>query len=330
MDDRSVMIRIFTIVILLFSQYLQAALIYTYIDRSELSVGDIRHFTVAIIVPKETRVIPPETDNGFGALKVKEWNIKKTEREKSDSLSFDYLITSYIPEQCTIPSLQFLLVTGNRQDTLRSEMLPLKMISVITTDSAALKDLKPQQTAGKAPNIYLWAVLLLLAAALIFFGIRYLVPRFRKIPPPPPPKPPYEEAIEAIRALEAKRYLEKGHVREYVFELSEIFKRYIERRFDINASEFTTEEMIAWLDACPLDKNLRGPVEWFFRTTDPVKFAKLIPDDETKERFMKEVKAFLENTRPVPEGTQKTAVTSAVKTENVKIAQEAPVESGTK
>jgi hypothetical protein len=39
----------------------------------------------------------------------------------------------------------------------------------------------------------------------------------------------------------------------------------------------------------------------FFRTTDPIKFAKFTPDDKTVERFGKEVADFLELTKPQPE-----------------------------
>ena len=37
--------------------------------------------------------------------------------------------------------------------------------------------------------------------------------------------------MEALSLLDGKTYLAKGMIREYVFELSDIFKRYIERRF---------------------------------------------------------------------------------------------------
>ena len=122
-------------------------------------------------------------------------------------------------------------------------------------------------------------------------------------PPPPPPKPPYEEAMEALAALEAKQYLLKGLVREYVFELSDILKRYIERRFSINAAEFTT-----WLGVSPLAKEQRAAMEWFFRAADPVKFAKMLPDQDTLDRFGAEARVFLETTKPVVDPEKKADV----------------------
>jgi hypothetical protein len=105
--------------------------------------------------------------------------------------------------------------------------------------------------------------------------------------------------MEALAALEAETAIcMKGMVREYVFELSDILKRYIERSFGINAAEFTTEEMLAWLGISPLDKSLRASMEWFFRAADPVKFAKYLPDQKTIDRFITEVRGFLEATKP--------------------------------
>ena len=93
----------------------------------------------------------------------------------------------------------------------------------------------------------------------------------------------------------------KGMIREYVFELSEILKRYSERRFGVNAAEFTTEEMLAWLPVSSLDKEQRFAMEWFYRAADPVKFAKYLPDQGTIDRFGIEARAFVEATKPVVE-----------------------------
>jgi hypothetical protein len=100
-----------------------------------------------------------------------------------------------------------------------------------------------------------------------------------------------------------------------VFELSEIFKRYIERRFETNASEFTTEEMVAWAGASNLDKKLKASLEWFFRTTDPVKFARIIPDGSTVNRFSDEVTQFLQSTRPLQQPSEKVEEPTNAQTE---------------
>ncbi len=285
--------------------------ITTSISSRKLSVGDLLHFTVNIITAKGATVYPPTPETDFGSVTVREWNLHKTEREKSDSLSYEYIITTYKPEPCTIPELSFRIESGGSADTLKTEAIALQVVSVLPADTVDIMGLKGPFRAGRPPRWWLWLTGIAAAILLISFGSIWLSRRLRKVPPPPPPVPPYEEAIEALRGLGAKKYIERGLYREYVFELSEIFKRYIGRRFSCNATDFTTEEMIAWTGAADLPKKQSSRIEWFFRTTDPVKFARQIPETQLLERLLNEVKEFLEETRPVAENQAGSTATTS-------------------
>lgn len=267
----------------------------------KLSVGDRIQFTVSVTIAKGATLTPPDPDSDFGSVVVKEWNLDKTERESFDSCVYQYIITTYTPEPCTIPELRFVLDNDGPTDTLKTQPLPLHIVSVIPSDTVDIMDLKPPLSAGSAPKWWIWVLGTILAVALIIIGLRWLMRRLKKTVPPPPPQPPYEEAIDALANLGIKKYLERGLIREHVFELSEIFKRYIGRCFSCNGVEFTTEEMIAWSAAANLPKKLRTLLEQFFRTTDPIKFARLIPDFATIEGLEPRVREFLETTRPQPQ-----------------------------
>jgi hypothetical protein len=285
----------------------EPSVIFSTLGQRELSVGDRVPFSVSTIVPKGATVVPPDPATGFGAMTVKEWNSRKHELSNADSIVFDYVLTTYKAENCTIPALTYIVENDTAHDSLRTVAAPLTVIPLCTADTLDIMDLKPQQVTGKVPLLWLWLVLIALASAAGIFIGRHFIITMRKPPPPPPPKPPYDEAIEAIAALEAKQYLIKGMVREYVFELSDILKRYIECRFGTNAAEFTTEEMLAWIGISPLDKSMRASMEWFFRAADPVKFAKYHPDQKSIDRFIIETRGFLEATRPHETVTGETA-----------------------
>jgi hypothetical protein len=279
-----------------------ASVVLSSVSQDSLFVGDRVHFGVTMLVPKSCQVVPPATDNGFGRFIVKEWASDKSEKKNADSLSFNYILTTYSTECCTIPSLPFLQTLGNKVDTLRTEAIPMRVVLVSPTtvqDTAAIRDIKGLEQVGIPSLLWLW---LLLAAAVTGAAL-FIIRRFRKKKSMPsviiPPKPPYEEAVEALRLLEAKQYLVKGMIREYVFELSDIIKRYIERRFIINAAEFTTEEMIDWIRVSPLEPAQRRSLEWFFSTADPVKFAKWTPDSDTSQRFGVDMRTFVEQTKPM-------------------------------
>jgi hypothetical protein len=268
------------------------------VSQDSLYIGDRIHLGVVLMVPRASQVVPPATENGFGKFAVKEWASDKTEKKNADSLTFHYIITTYSAENCTIPALDFILAKEGGADTLHTLPVPMRLILVFSPDTASIKDLKPQQSVGKPSLAWLWIVLALTAGAAAFLLIRKYLPKQGKVLRAPPPKPPYDEAMEALATLEAKQYIAKGMIREYAFELSEIVKRYLERRFDVHAAEFTTEEMLDWIKLSPLDPDCRKSVEWFFSTTDPVKFAKWLPDNDTVNRFGPGMRSFIEKTRP--------------------------------
>lgn len=298
-------LRYLFLTILILVNWTYSTVVLSKVDKSSLTVGDRVTFQVTAIVPKGAKVTPPSIDKEIGNIVIKEWNSHKSEQEKVDSVTFSYLLTTFVPERCTIPSLPFLVETDKKVDTLYSQVIPLEVQSVLTSDTVDLKDLKSQQISGNPP---LWWVWLLLSAIILIIGIiiiKRLITKKPQVSQEIPKLPPYEEAIAALKELERKKYLERGLIREYVFEISEILKRYIERRFNVNASEFTTEEMVAWLGISDLEKPTRDSVEWFFRTSDPIKFARYIPEEPTLDRFTKTTYDFINATRPLLENSSK-------------------------
>jgi hypothetical protein len=321
-DGTSQRFRLFTLLTFILFANTFAYDLKTSVDRTSFTVGDPIHFRVFMELPDGVQCIPPEPEKLFGPITVKEWNINRSEKGPKDSVFVDYILSSYIPENCTIPSLPYVIQSASSTDTLYTDKISLQFVSVITappgkTDSSAIdiKDLKAQQIAGTPPRFWLWTLIIIGSLAVLGLLAFYLSKKFKKQEVIPPPIPPYEEAIMALGVLHGKRLLEKGLIREYVFELSEIFKRYIERRFETNASEFTTEEMVAWAGASNLDKKLKASLEWFFRTTDPVKFARIIPDGSTVNRFSDEVTQFLESTRPLQQPSEKVEEPTNAQTE---------------
>jgi hypothetical protein len=287
----------------------QSSVIFTSLSSDSLTVGDRIQLSVGLIVPKGAQVIPPPTEQGFGKLVVKDWMTEKAEKSNADSVTFKYLLTVYDAEPCSLQSLPYAVTADGKTDTLKTSTIPLRIGSVIPpnpSETLDIKDIKPLEKAGTPSYLWLWLLIgLTIIIAAILLIRRWLLGKSKPKPEPPPP-PPYEEAIEALKVLEAKQYLLKGMIKQHVFELSDIFKRYLERRFEVNAAEFTTEEMLDWIKKSSLERPVKNRADWFFQQTDPVKFAKLIPDEDTIARFLAEVKLFLEETKPQPVTKQST------------------------
>jgi hypothetical protein len=296
---------LFLILLCAIPENVPASVIYSSISRDSLTVGDRIQLSVSLVVPKGAQVFPPPVEQGLGKLVVKDWHSEKSEKPAADSFTFRYLLTAYDVEPCTLSALPFAVSAGNKTDTLLSQVFFIRMGSVIPPtgqgETLDIKDVKPLEKAGKPSLAWVWILLALALGGISAWFLKKFLDSRKKAKPEPPPIPPYEEALERIKTLEARQYLAKGMVREHVFELSDIFKRYIGRRFECNAAEFTTEEMTGWVRMSLLDRPVRNRADWFFTATDPVKFAKMIPDNDILTRFLAEVKLFLEETRPVPQ-----------------------------
>jgi len=272
-----------------------------------VTVGDEISLRIALRTPKGVQPAAPETGRGFGNFIVRDHQTETVSGSDYDTTVFSYTVAIFRPQNCTIPPLSFLInVNDTLTDTLYSPSIPINVASVLPVDveydELSIRDLKGQQITGRP---YMGWIFWLLLAALLGAAFFYIVKRYIKDKADAvikiPQKPAYEEAIEALLQLEDKKLVPAGLIKEHVFELSEIFKRYIGRRFAANALEFTTDEMVSWLESSKLTKELRLNAEWFFRTSDPVKFARLIPDSQTLQKFDDEIKKFLEATKPVPQ-----------------------------
>jgi hypothetical protein len=142
-------------------------------------------------------------------------------------------------------------------------------------------------------------------AALLFFLIAgtviWLYLRRKKKLAAVPAKPAHLLALEELEQLNRDQLIEKGIVREYYFRLSEIFRRYIERRFHIPAVERTTEELVPdILNRTEFGSAVKAETREILRHADLVKFARLSPDKNATDSEYRKVVHVIEETKEVP------------------------------
>src|SRR5262249_40045173 len=86
-------------------------------------------------------------------------------------------------------------------------------------------------------------------------------------------------------------------VKRYSYTLSQILKRYIERRFEFHAAEQTTTELIASMRAhrTPMREEVAG----CFNRLDLAKYAHSVPPAGEAEAAIAQVRDFVLKTKPV-------------------------------
>ncbi len=275
------------------------------VDKAAAKVGEPVTFRITLQTDPAVSVDLPEIGariQGFRIVDMGTEGPKKREgriwSQRWYELKAD-LSGSYVLPALSLPYTD---PEGNEQ-TAETKQVFVEVESVL--DQAGneddVRDLKPLEKAKmEIPGWWILAaigglaILGLLAALLLLLRRRRRTQEARRTPE--------EIARDELRDLEATGLLEEERYREYVFGLSLIFRRYLERRFRLPAAEQTTEEILADLRrARHLDKPLKEQARSLVEETDPIKYRGLEPQPEETDGWRARLISFLEQAEETKE-----------------------------
>ncbi len=188
-----------------------------------------------------------------------------------------------------------------------------------------IHDIRQPLQIGVNPALYYWGLGGVLSMLLIGLLV-YLWRRWRSRKAGLPPEivatiyeTPEEEALRRLAELEEQE--KKITPVQYYFLLSALFRRWIQRRFDIDAPEMTTEEL---LPAMIRIKNLLpmfSDVKSFFLFADQVKFARAGCETQTMRQHHQLVRDAVKqaSTESVENSEEKTTGSPTETTENLSV-----------
>ncbi len=272
------------------------------LDSTSIITGDRLHLTVKVDYPQEASIVQVDLselkkadfieildEKDFEELKTNEGNLFEKE------LTF----TSFDSGYHYIPPIPVVIKSGDNLDTffstspafevallpLESEEAALMPIREIIKEPLGIEDFLP----------YLAGALLiaLLVGLIIFFKKRRIK---RELGPQEKidPRTPYEIAIQSLEALDPNKYLSDGTIKEFHFELSFIFRRYLEDTYNRPALESTLKEVKEIIQLIGLTPEV---IQSFFKNMDKaelIKFAKLQADGVFHSDFYNQVKRIID------------------------------------
>jgi hypothetical protein len=116
------------------------------------------------------------------------------------------------------------------------------------------------------------------------------------------PKPAHVLAYEQLEQLESEGLVEKGIVHEYYFQLSDIFRHYLQNRFAISAVEQTTQELLRSITGLSdMSVAVKNHTRGFLLYADLVKFAKYRPEKAVSQHSRQQVRDIIDQTRQEPQ-----------------------------
>ena len=190
-------------------------------------------------------------------------------------------------------------------DTAFCNQLTLKVLPVDVSQMKDVHDIKPVEQVpfnllDWLPDYWwAWLLALLLIIGTIWAYNKYYKKGINPLKPSRKRLPPYEEAMLNLQNLKAAQLWQQGQEKEYFTGLTDILRVYIDRRFDINAVEMTSSQIIDTLKRNEETRAVNEQLEMILEVADIVKFATARPLADDNEVAYQRAVNFVEATRPV-------------------------------
>lgn len=194
-------------------------------------------------------------------------------------------------------------------ETLRTDRFGIEVVTVGRDETGDIRDIRgPLWISVGVIQVGFWLLFIILVVVVSTWWFRRRKARGDDgghIDIGPPPRPAHEVALEAFAVLEASPMLERGQVKEYHIEVSDILRRYVEGHFQVHALEMTTWEVLSGLEGVGVGESTRGDFRGFLDQCDMVKFAKVRPSGDDSGKVLVLGRSIVEATKdwsaPEPE-----------------------------
>lgn len=283
-----------------FSLHAQKPTVRATIQPSDILIGEQAVINIEVISPKGRNIIfpiyPDTLQKGIEVLKMLPPDTAMTEVM---TINQKYIITSFDSTLYHVPYMQVIADT----DTLLTNDFGLKVSAPQLSDStlAYLEKLKNMETdsidfvklniSDIKPILgteFLWAdileyiyipLIIILILALIAVITYFILKKQKKgyFFKPKVVLPPHIVALESLNKLKDSKLWQKGMEKQYYTELTDILRQYISQRYNINAPEMISDDIIDAVHLATDTKSATNGLSQVLKLADLVKFAKYTP-----------------------------------------------------
>jgi len=274
------------------------------VDKSTITIGDLITYTVMIEHENSVNVFLPSLGENLGGFEIRDYTVYDPSKEEDRILDrVDYIISTFETGEFEIPPVEvrYTIPPDTEEFIIKTESINITVESLKPSEEGDIRDIKPPWDIEKnwRPLLF-YGLLGLLAAVLGIGAIMYirkrrrgetLLPRKRE-----PERPPHEIAYEELKRLEDSGLLKKGKIKIYYSEIADIIRRYTEKRFQIEAMELTTSQLLSALENIQ-EESLIELYRELLELCDLVKFAKFSPEAGRHIKTMQQAREIVDTTR---------------------------------
>lgn len=282
----------------------QAIKVEAKLDKPSILIGDQTQLHLSIRFPAKDSVSFPKLQDSIGKIQIVQMKAD-TSFDKNDisieTIHRSYTITGFDSGSYVIPAYEFHTKSG----VFKTEGLLLQVQPVAVDTTKAIYDIKQPFNVSYSWRDWIrdnwpWVVFPLLAAILVAGMIYYIKKRPKKqvvVKPAGPAKPAHVIALDKLYALRDQKLWQQEQTKLYHSELSDVVREYIERRYQVNASEQTTDEILSSLRYRDIAEENRNQLRQILILADLVKFAKERPLPSDNEESMNNAINFVMKTQ---------------------------------
>jgi len=260
----------------------QKITVNAHLDSTVLRIGEQTRLSFEVSqLPNQKVIMPIFSDTIKGGLELVE-PVKTDTLKTADGhikVTQHYIVTAFQDSLLYIPPFPFVF----NGDTVWSKSLSLKVVQPFKIDTVSnqIADIKPVMNPKFNWMELLTIILIVLGIHGLIILILYLYRKYFKKQPVLDVKsqelllPAHVVALSHLDKIKQEKAWQQGRSKEYHTELTDIIRAYIERMFNINSLEMTSEEILDQFRLMRLEqKSVFLSLQQILKLADLVKFAK--------------------------------------------------------
>lgn len=282
------------------SVFAQTPVVKSSVDMDRILIGEQIKYRVEISFPINKYRLewytPPEDFNHFEIVAKDE--IDSSVNNDINTFGQTMILTSFDSGRQYIPAMPLKLkaIEGEESFTMYTDSIPINVMHSPLDSIQPFHDIKSIIEIKAGWEWWIW-VLIIAGAILLVMLIVFLVKRFKKEKATgeifASKLSPYEEAVQAISALEHEKLLDNQKEKEFHSRLSHIFKRYLSRKLNANKMHLTTGDLLIELTPMNVQKSSIEKVAKALHMGNAAKFAQYIPPVSESEQCKNVVKEII-------------------------------------
>lgn len=258
------------------------------VDKQTAFIGDLIEYTVSVTYDSTIVLTPPAVGANLGQFDVKDYEAGEEEKLEDGRLRqvLWFSMRTFTTGEYIIPPLPIeYMMPDSTKRVLSSDPIKINIKSVLgegtQTDTLQLAEIRGQVSIPGDNTVLIWSIV----GGVIFisggiFALWWFKWRKKEEEEYVDPRPAWEIAFADLAELKDKNLPEKGELKLFYIELTEIIRRFVGKKFEFDAIDLTTSEIKEKLDELSVDENYTKEFTEFLEQADLIKFAKFIPSQD--------------------------------------------------